>query len=743
MLASAHPDHGTSRAFISFAFWLIAIAIIGPLGGGQARGHGHVGPSWPPPLHELKLTRELNEACRRLPSRSCGVRAVLRNDHVYVYPERQPAHRDRWDAACLRAPHLDGGFRPGIPVHLEPHLQHLPSSVLATWVAANGSLSGPAFHTVTFCGFRLDDVLMLDWSATEARVRFDLVEFAGASLPPLGTIASRGQFSGGLSVDRSTILEDLVVEDGHFGAFVEIERSLFHGTLRAKNTRIEGALRLRHNKFETAVRLEALSVDGDTIISNNRFPSHLRDRPSEPDGTSFSVVRLRELRLGGVLEVVENWFLPAMRRGAQPTRSLYLQKSTIRDNDVTIHRNVFAGQVYLIELEGKKITVSQNIFDHFFELSSSNVYSFRSFGNRYLGPFSITSNRIESSLLIDADVFDETATRLLDVRHNRVGHDLRFAPKSWPAANYTVDLGFNDVVGPFSFYWPLKNADGRGVVSCDPSKNAAVAEAPRWRGEINLIGTKVATSMWLVERCLSATDGMLVPITQPQASNGGRNAGDSAEPATIVDLTLVETGVLYLDLPANGLYAWRGKGLSFGFFGAPNQGAIGFVNGDAVSGVPEDAAIKHLEVWLDHLERLDPEVLFYVSDYLRSRGQLNASRDWLEKAKRVNYRPDADDPRLQRVADRVVYAALWPACFGAKPERVIWCMLLLWLFGTVFYNLHHRGWINAAATFLRRLRDPLPPGLVYHQPEGDTESGPELRENPRAGPPLVMSPDVV
>jgi hypothetical protein len=663
-----------------------------------------------PPVAET-LTAELNAACGSMADGGCGVAAVLRNDHAYVYPTSAPAgvpaeRAVDWAAACLRAPYLDRRVVRGVPGQYEAALLPLDPAALAAWVAAEGPLTRQPLHTVTFCGFSIGDVLMLDWSATDARVRFDLVQFNEARRPPLGIIASRGLFSGGLSIDRSTIDTDLELRDGRFGAFVEIERSRFRGALRAENTQITGALRLRDNVFEATLRLQALVVGGDTIISGNSFPSVIAAQPREPDGTSFSIVRLRELRLGGVLELVDNAFDMALDGPA--ARSLYIQKSTIRDNDVTIHRNAFAGRVYLIELEGKKVTVSQNAFAEFFELSSSNVYSFRSFANHYLGPFSITNNRVESSLIIDSDLFDRQQTRLLDVRGNQVGHDLRFAPKSWPAEGYTVDFSFNDVVGPFSFYWPLMNADRRGLVGCEGPSDAMAAPIGRWQGELNLVGTKVATAMRIVEGCLWDLNGMVAPLDDPPPAAGiaAAAAGDTERRPTMVDLTLVETGVLRLDLPATGAYAWRGKGLAFKFFGDSNQGTVARVNGGERAGQSEATANDQLVAWLAQLERPDPEVYFAVADYLRGRGEIDRSRDWLARGRSIDFGPENCSGTVDCARGWVTKAVLFPSDFGTRPELVILWLAGLWLVMSIVYWLHHRGWL------LRSRDDGVPAAAV-------------------------------
>lgn len=731
--------------------WSVAVLLHLALAIAPAGADEHVeSAGWSPPSPDRDLSDKLNKACGEGDSDTCGVEAVRRGDHAYVYPAAAPAPMLSLQAACLKAPDapfVDRGVVRGVPADFQPWLQPVPAAALGTWIAAEGVLRQPNINTITFCGLRLDDVFLLDWSATEARVRFDLVEFAEAARPPLGTVASRGIFSGGLSIDRSTIATDIHLEDGRFGAFVEIERSRFSGPLRAANTRIDGALRLRDNVFEAAVRLEAMGIGGDTIISGNDFPTRVAEQPREPDGTSFSVVRLRELRLGGVLEFVDNKFVPgespAMSPGRARARSLYIQKSTIQDNDVTVRGNVFAGRVYLIELEGKKVTVSQNVFDELFELSSSNVYSFRSFANQYLGPFSITNNRLDTSLIIDGDSFDRNATRLLDVRSNRVGHDLRFSPRSWPATDSTVDFSFNQIVGPFSFFWPVNDAEKPRVVDCETS-----ALPRRWQGTINFLGTTVETAMRLVESCADPRFTQLQEFTAPVESsqNGGghplpsRSATNShcpsggSEPATELDLTLVEVGVLQLDLAPHCQYAWRGQGLTFRYFGAPFSSDIYVVNGNSsLVGYDEERAIGHLIAWLDDVQGPASEIYFFVSDYLRSRGLLNESRDWLENAKRAIYQPQADEPLLQRLADGVVYAALWPAGFGAKPERVIWCMVVLWLVGYGVYTLHYRGWINGAGVFWHRLRHPAPAD-IYRLPDRDAPAGDGLAEGPMAPP---------
>jgi hypothetical protein len=707
------------------AAWLLAASVA------TAAAAVEQSPSDPAPPLDLAFGSRLAESCTAAEASACAVAAIRQNDHVYIFPAAA-GEQHFWAAACYERRGPRSSIVYGVPAALDDRLQRLPPALMSGWIAAGGPLDDPGIQTITFCGFEVANVLRLDWSATRARVRFDLVRMVDLEALPAGTVASRGIFTGGLSVDRSTLVSSVAIDDARFGAYVEVERSRIDGTLNARNTVIEGALRLRGNQFRNGLRLEAMSIYGDTIVTDNQFDASTGQGASMPaaleaDGTRRSVVRLRELRLGGVLDISRNVFDPGP---GDPPPSLYLQKSTIRDNDVTVHRNAFAGRVFVIEVEGNKVTIAQNSFSQFFEVSGSQIYSIRTYDNHFFGAFSITGNRIASSLLLDRDYFDGEATRLLDVRSNQVGHDLRFGPRTWPAERFTVDFSFNQIVGPFSFFWPVMNRFKTRVIACDGT------EPPqRWRGGINFLGTTVETSMRLVEGCVASVAAPLQPFTLaldgPRQRSAVCKTGET-QPATGLDLTLVEVGVLHLDIAPGCQYAWRGPGLAFRYFGAPYSSPIDVVNGDAaLPAGNEDHAIDHLIEWLGDLEAPDPEVFFFVSNYLRSRGKLNDSRDWLESAKQETYRPKAADSTLQQLSDGIVYAALWPAGFGAKPERVILCMAVLWLVGLAIYTLHHRGWIGGAGVFLRYLRTPPPPGLTYELPDRGG-GGPGLREQPMA-----------
>jgi hypothetical protein len=710
--------------------------------------------------------------CEAAEAADCDVTYSAIGDHYYVYP----AAPSVWGRSC-RNPDIPGDF--GIPAALARDLLELEKGDLQDWVAAGGALDREFIRTITFCGFAVTDILDLDWSATNARIRFYLTTLRrehGISASqdpeaedieqPHGIFPSRGIFSSGLTIDRSVLPDGTGIDDARFGAFVEIERSLILQPLSARNTTVAGALRLRNNEFADRLRLEAFEVAGDTIVSGNSFPAAIPGPRVERDGTAASIVRLRELRLRGVLHFSNNRFRrpPDLHRpivsdnSSIVSRSLYLQKSIIDENDITIVDNYFHDHVYLIDLIGRRLSISNNVVNGILQISGNDFFSLRTFSNVFYSFFQIMNNQYASSLIIDRDEFGAN-TRRIDIVGNHVGQDMRFAPRVPPPQGSTVSLAHNRVVGPADLYWPSRAMRGDPVRNdrrCEvllPQAGDAAADSSlvRWRGMIDFTGSHFASHLQFAESCESAGIPMQpIPLQydladlqkwQNEPKCSGRRELGMVDESYFVFLNFSQTRIAMLDLrvpPTDCHYFWRAVGQQFEFFGTNAEDQIAQIqNGESIQqfGYTQRTAIDLLKAWILNLDIDDPGVFIFISEYLKDRGDLNGSRNWLEVAKRETYKPNGEDPLWRRAADRVVYGALWPAGFGAKPERAIWFMFVLWIVCTAVYTLHHRGWINAAATFLHLLRDPLPSGLVYHQPGGAAGSGPGLGESPRAGPP--------
>lgn len=384
-------------------------------------------------------------------------------------------------------------------------------------------------NQITFCGFAVTDILDLDWSAMNARIRFYLTEIRrdhGISASqdpeaddleqPRGIFPSRGIFSSGLTIDRSMLPDGTGVDDASFGAFVEIERSLILQPLSARNTTINGALRLRNNEFADRLRLEALEVTGDTIVSGNSFPAAVPGPRVERDGTAASIVRLRELRLRGVFHFSNNRFRRpsdlhrpiARNNGFIVSRSLYLQKSIIDDNDITFVDNYFYDHVYLIDIIGRRLSINNNAFNGILHVAGNDFFSLRTFANVFYSFLQIMNNQYASSFIIDRDEFGAN-TRRIDIIGNHIGQDMRIAPRLPPPQGSTVSLAHNRVVGPADLYWPsraMRSDLARHDRRCDlllPLGGDAAADSSvvRWRGMIDFTGSHFASHLQFAESC--------------------------------------------------------------------------------------------------------------------------------------------------------------------------------------------------------------------------------------------------
>lgn len=724
----------------------------------------------------------------------CDVWLEVRGDHAYVMPSVgwkpvcvAPQRRTIWQPTALtenaaQAYHpLFQKVVPDNPHDLSANVPHdLPADVLQAWISADTPLADDTVETITFCGYAIESAFLLDWSAITARLRFDLVTMRQAEYLPPGTVASRGVFESGLTISRSVIENDLIIQDASFGSYLELQENRIKSSISIKNSRFAGAARFRNNFFHGRLRIEGVEIAGDTLISGNSFPSIVEEKQAvdsvgdsvkdvEPetefDGSSRSVVRLRETRFGGVLNINEN----VLRATTDtPQRSLYIQKSIISDNDLTIYDNSFTGQVFITEVEANRLTVSSNKLDGFLSVSASQFYSARTFQNQINGPFQISNNDVRSMLYMDRDVLVD-GTGFLEVRANQVGREISFAPASWPRPGISVDLSFNTINGSFSVFWPVKNKHTGRMLQCsdfvsDAGQWPASFEFERWKGELALVGSAVRGSLWLAESCASSVAPMRplideMAIGSDESRLGRRTGSDvsgrlamkasgfpavrcSASNYSFLDFKEVEAGFLRLSLPPDP-YCWRGKGLQFGYFGPPIQGTrekLESTNGSQgpIVGGPEQRQIEDLYDWLERLEVKDPEVYFAAADYLRDRGYLDKSREWVEEGRRVEFGTEKCGDNIECILASLRHVFFFPSGYNTSPERAALFIVCLWFSMALVYWLYHRGcvWLlpsrseglvsghspDEVATTAFKLRKPIDydtkvEGFVAHEPE--------------------------
>lgn len=673
-------------------------------------------------LHAERLN-DLQQTCAAVPLEEGGsfdcedVRLSVSGDHAYVY---SPAIKE---TNCTDPRHEDAdwesvpGADPDIRLLSQIDVPTLPPMVVQAWISAYGPLADSDIETITFCGFALENILLLDWSATTARLRFDLVEIGKSEGPPLGTVASRGVFESGLTITRSVIDNDVRIRDATFGSYIELEKNIIRGAISVTNSHINGAVRVRNNYFRSGLRLEGVEIDGDTLISRNSFPSAIEQEGDtsnagdpakdlrvnlEFDGSSPSVVRLRETRLGGILNINKNKF----RKATKPLRSLYIQKSIISDNDLTIYDNEFAGPVFVTDVEAKRLTVSRNDFNGFLSIVTSQLYSARTFENRFFGPLKISSNDIQSMLYMDRDILSQE-TGFLEVRANQVGREISFAPYSWPGMTISVDMSFNIIDGSFNVIWPLYDKNKNATLECQEMASNRYdwldANANRWNGELAFVGSVVRGVLWLAESC-AFPGAPMRPISGSVSDNSFDLAfgGCGVKDRLVLDFNQVETGFLRLSLPPSDPYCWRGNGLSFGYFGNPIQSTRTFLASEVMEagqlprGIEYDE-VNELDQWLQRLERKNPDVYFAVAEYLRGLGYLDKSREWLEQGRQLGFDSELCEGFFACTVAiaRAIYFI--PSAYNTSPEKAASLTVILWISMTIVYWVYHRSCLGLQA----------------------------------------------
>jgi hypothetical protein len=180
--------------------------------------------------------------------------------------------------------------------------------------------------------------------------------------------------------------------------------------------------------------------------------------------------------------------------------------------------------------------------------------------------------------------------------------------------------------------------------------------------------------------------------------DGRYNEGEEQTDDIIIYLDQVKTASLVWQT-SEACHRWRGRGLRYDFWGEPTlaQGhSRGFSSG--------------MDIWLKYLSVEEtPDAYSYAAEYASKMGEFTHSRDLRELAKRIDYTPrwiskdfSCLDPTefcigpnwywLVSSAEWLRFGLLWPAGFGAKPERaLLWLLMVFIVFGVVYetYSKHY------------------------------------------------------
>ena len=622
----------------------------------------------------------------------------------------------------------------------------LAREIIQNWISDPELLRNPNIRSITFCYFELSRILLIDWAPIDKPVLFRESIFergeGGVSREPALPAASvfeHAIFGRGVAIHNSHFLDSIDVRNVRFNSFVEIQQTIFDAPVIAENAAMNGPVLLRDNLFKGGLRLEETEFGGDLSLIGNRFeyaePQDLeKDAPRiEDDGTRPSLVRLRELRVQGVFELKENCFYHSedwaassvieihdcreLRDKTKPSlASLYLQKLVVSDNDVEINDNQFAAHAFLIEIEGRKATISNNRFALLASIENNQFYSLKTYNNRWPAWTKINNNDISASLTFDRDRFllgTQAKEGTREFRSNRVGGDVFFGPSNLPPNGSELLFTHNRFSGPVDILLPITRAILNGkMVSCKEEKVSR--SSLNWNGILNFTGSFIESELTLSESCSWGAQYRTTPLQGPTKDTvDTKSKGVPCRPIGAYEkvvqimMPLARVGVFNVRLPIDDcVYRWLGDGFRYDYFGSPRGPTSAWEwdddKGHGTEERDEKYSLKFLSAWQKNLGGSRPDALTYASTYLRENGQLTESRELLELAKKEIY-----DPDLQRkfynldylswayvyyLGWKIRYWSLAPAGFGASPERVFyWLLGSTCLWWVLFYWSHHRG----------------------------------------------------
>jgi hypothetical protein len=348
--------------------------------------------------------------------------------------------------------------------------------------------------------------------------------------------------------------------------------------------------------------------------------------------------------------------------------------------------------------------------------------------------------RIERSEISSVSIHDADASGHLIVEYNRADIvDIRRSKfRSTPYVNYNTitgnlelasislhlrpesfdpEVAVNKIGGQLWYMPEVLNQVRRVDLTLNAVARLATVYPPEdWTGMIDLSNSKIGSRLKLGdfkryaeppdEPAGQADEGDEVWLPPYAPNPRGYSCSQSGIPPSIlVNLTNVETDVLAWNFPLSCAVQWDGAGLRYRYWGDPDLKPTGIVvashdaeavTGSALAAAPSaqgpgrhrdegdfGAAFKE---WRHMLYERSSGPLSVMAEYLHERGDFSGSRALLRDAKATDY-----------AGQWLVYYMLWPTGFGAKPERALYWLFVLWLIGIAIYWFYLRyaagaGW---------------------------------------------------
>lgn len=459
------------------------------------------------------------------------------------------------------------------------------------------------------------------------------------------------------------------------------------GGIRLRNLSIDGGIRLHYTTSRFPLILDhaqivpkvddagieifysdlvGLSVVNKSVVGNGiHIQSSILNKYLLIKDSYFHItdeeiqIQLLDTKIGGNLEIVNNDF------ALSPPGGYFRTLNHDAMNSLEVRQVKISGD---FEIIGNKFPREVNVYG-----SQSSEFHF--INNRYQGgiqfnqnfgrsaqlvtqypialPMRIQDNQFDSRFFIQAASIHTGRSDEAYINQNRIGGNfyIRLAVQGGVLSGdvSTIDASYNTVDGAMEVILPRTVADAEGH-----------------RTQVmSLSGTRVGGKLTL------AADAC------PD--------GASARSALEVELGYIDVSGLMWAVPDECEVSWIGKGIEFREW-VPNASSDPELDGGA-------SRIVH---WIRDQGRRDPEMLHYVGNYLLAKGYTDQARDMLEDAKAMHYRPEIwgnGDPTKQTngfgaLLDVVTWVYLYPTGYGAKPERALVVLFIVWVFSLGIYMLY-------------------------------------------------------
>lgn len=549
--------------------------------------------------------------------------------------------------ALLAQAHASASARPAMTPGTEgppPHLQGLcsPETYHVAYRTAVGIACAALAeaHDSPYTGQRVH----IDLATHDLQPAVLPSQFVETLLLQPGALPERAV--GGLEIEGGTIQGTLTLRGATINSPVTFNDVTFsvadpdqqdHAVVVAFS-RFHGGFNIQYSSFVgSSVLVDQSTIDGNLFIKRSRF-----------DPPSRGGVTITESRIVGDVEIYRNTL------GATTGPAINFSTNMVGGNAI-ITQNDAAGAVDVLKNQGRLLDISGS-FGQGLKIAGNDVRDLKVMPRPPSTlPLVMNGNFVKTDIELDLGTQWSRTTsgaNYLSVSDNSVSGNLKILYPATRQTGQPVDIDATDIRGN------LVGGDMRVYV-------------PAWLH---------AASDVLVNMSGNNVDDETV-LHAPACRNG--------RDKRFVDLSNTETQLFSWNIPAGCNLGWTASGFEFGDW---------IIKADFANSVDGTRAKDSLvEAWAGlQGETANPEMLRTISAYLIGRGYNEVGRDLLQKANESTYAVNWTWNLPEVLLDVVTYLYLLPTGYGAKPERALVILFVIWMLGVVVYEAYVWGCRRAA-----------------------------------------------